>query len=78
MKKLLDIAIKELEFCVGTAPFCDEKRINKTLNLLKKSLTSPKKVARINSGKNILKELENGKRSCQSRRSKKLCEPTGR
>ena len=42
-KKLLELAIKELEFCKGTSPFCDIKRINKTLKILKKSLTPPKK-----------------------------------
>lgn len=44
-KKLLELAIKELEFCKGTSPFCDIKRINKTLKILKKSLTPPNKKA---------------------------------
>lgn len=44
-KSLLELAVKELEFCKGTSPFCDIKRINKTLKIIKKSLTPPKKKA---------------------------------
>ena len=45
MEKALNLATKELEFCLGTAPFCDKKRIEKTLKKIKKALTMPEKKA---------------------------------
>lgn len=55
MKKLLDIAIRELEFCIGTAPYCDKQRIEKTLKKIKKELTMPKKKANVKTVNNHLK-----------------------
>ena len=52
---LLDIAIRELEFCLGTAPFCDKQRIEKTLKKIKKGLTMPKKKANVKTVNNYLK-----------------------
>lgn len=52
-KELLEIAIRELEFCIGTSPLCDRQRIEKTLKTIKKRLTQPKKQAKLKTGKNI-------------------------
>lgn len=61
MKKLLDIAIRELEFCLGTAPFCDKQRIEKTLKNIKKALTMPEKKANIETGNKHFKGKHYGK-----------------